>query len=1201
MRKSWNYLVIAVFGLVFLGFSFVFNQQSTFSISDLAVTAAARISEKLQRSEESLNSFYGQGIDSIWREPGTVYENERIGLYIFRNDSLKFWNNSQIPLELNPDDFKNSFGLAKLEQGYYLYARKDSLGLKALTLCLIKPGYALENNYLKNDFSSWTGIPPGIKLDTSAVPETQVNLRDVKLFSLKGDNETNYYEEGSADVAMLLFFLGYSLLLGCALAFVSSRSTGLGGVSVTVVLILVSRWWMLAKHWPDFLYRSSLYDLQLFGNAQSYLNGFLGDIFLNAMALTSVVFVFYFVFSAGNDQLGTAKKMWLEAGISFLLFFFLTHQFNQTGISLIKNSTLSFDFLAIFNIKAQVFVGLAALGIYSAGLFILVYRSGAYLQGRRMWQVAKVLLFFGAICVLEQLFYKGTDFENYWLLIYAFILFGLINFVRVNSALALGAQIVIIAFISSRIFMTHIRENQAKDLDILSYELSEQQDQILENEYEGLPGKLKTDQELNNLLNLVKDLPVAGSEVVQLIKQKYFTGYFDRYAIDFSLFDSKCKPLLPVKQAVALNEGFFEDQINNFGDSTFSEGLYLIKNAGKNSRYIGRMPLEDLNLYILMEPKQYEELGSFPDLLLDRSQQKPERLKNFSHAVYRSHQLANRYGEFNYPFFQPDSATLSNTRAGYTHHFFYPDDDTAVIITEERRELNYLFTFNSYLLLFFALMIVSGYLLYTWGFARQYSSPTLTRRIQTIIILLLLLAMTAVGITSGRLVTRQFEKNNQQQLQEKTDIIINELSDQFNSEKLFDETQKELVNIKLREYARLFNTPISLFHRDGRLYTTSEPKLYDLGLAAPLMNPRAFREMNANRSSSESVNARAGTLKYKSLYTPLFNDKKSISGFLNLPYFARQNDLANELSGIISALINVYVILFVISILSGLILSGFITQPLRLIKQQLANISLGKQNEKILWQSNDEIGSLVSEYNLMLEKLEHSANLLAQSERESAWREMAKQVAHEIKNPLTPMKLNLQYLQHLMIANPDDFREKFSKASAGIIEQIDTLATIASEFSNFAKLPVAQLQEINLVEIIQTSSLIFGSEREINISNHIGINELQVKGDREQCLRVFNNVFKNAIQALDGVVGPRIDVFCELKPDIVVIEVKDNGCGIDEEKKAKIFTPNFTTKNTGSGLGLAMVKNILEGFGGSIRFDSQKNQGTSFYMEFRRA
>jgi two-component system, NtrC family, nitrogen regulation sensor histidine kinase NtrY len=334
------------------------------------------------------------------------------------------------------------------------------------------------------------------------------------------------------------------------------------------------------------------------------------------------------------------------------------------------------------------------------------------------------------------------------------------------------------------------------------------------------------------------------------------------------------------------------------------------------------------------------------------------------------------------------------------------------------------------------------------------------------------------------------------------------------------------------------------------------------------------------------------------LYTPLYDNGNQLSGFINLPYFARQNDLVNELSGIISGLVNVYVILFVISILAGLILSGYITRPLRLIQQQIANISLGRKNEKIVWQSHDEIGRLILEYNQMLVKLEQSASLLAQSERESAWREMAKQVAHEIKNPLTPMKLNLQYLQHLMKNDPADFREKFEKASAGIIEQIDTLANIANEFSHFAKLPVMQLQTVNLVEIINTAVQVFGNRQDILIRNRIEEPALLVRGDRDQCLRVFNNILTNAVQALEGINDPYIEIGRQKTGSYVVVLIRDNGCGISDELKPKIFTPNFTTKSTGSGLGLAMVKSIMEGFGGRIWFSSEPGLGTIFHLEF---
>jgi two-component system, NtrC family, nitrogen regulation sensor histidine kinase NtrY len=732
----------------------------------------------------------------------------------------------------------------------------------------------------------------------------------------------------------------------------------------------------------------------------------------------------------------------------------------------------------------------------------------------------------------------------------------------------------------------------------LSCSLSERQDPLLESEFMGLPQKIGNDEKLKILLNF---LPVSEKEITAVLRQKYFSGYFNRYNIDFSMFDKDCKPLLTPGQPILLNEGFFEDQVKFNSDSTFSPGLFFVKAYKKNSRYIGKIELDKKNLYVLLEPKQFEELGSFPDLLLDQSQQKHEDLRNSSYAVYRSEQNTNRYGDFNYPYYFRDSTALANTPGEYVHHYYSPDESTRIIISKKIKNWKYRFTYNSYLFLFFSVVCFLCYYVYAVLFTANFKNPSLTRRIQTIVIVLLLLAMSAVGITSGNLVSRQFEADNIKQLQEKTQTIVNELGSQFKPEELFFSSQKELVNLKLKELTHLFNTDISLFDSNGRLYNTSQPRLYEKGLAATLANPVAYSSLKENRASAYSGKEKAGTLNYLSLYTPVFNSKKELLGFVNLPYFAKQSDLVNELSGIISALINVYVILFVISILAGLILAGYITKPLRLIKQQISNITLGKQNETIHWNSNDEVGKLVNEYNNMLVKLEHSANLLAQSERESAWREMAKQVAHEIKNPLTPMKLNLQYLQHLMKNNPSDFKEKFETGTQSIIEQIDTLAGIANEFSNFAKLPGANLQPVNLAEVINSSVNVFDKKAASIIHTELPSSEIKVLGDKEQTLRVFNNVIKNAVHAVESVEHPRINISCSEDAGFFTIVVEDNGCGIPEDMRDKIFEPNFTTKSTGSGLGLAMVKNIMSGFGGKIYFESEAGKGTRFYMEFRKA
>lgn len=646
-----------------------------------------------------------------------------------------------------------------------------------------------------------------------------------------------------------------------------------------------------------------------------------------------------------------------------------------------------------------------------------------------------------------------------------------------------------------------------------------------------------------------------------------------------------------------LNQGYFEDQIQQCKDS-LQHALYFFSNPSMPSRYIAYIPLVNKRLYVLMEPKQFEETGSFPDLLIDQSLQKQNKLNNVSFGVYHAGILSNRNGDFIYPDFFRDSLSMLSANNKYEHRYYSSEGDTKVVISQGLKTWKYYFTFNSYLLLISAVFIYPAYLLYLLCFTSMLIASSLTRRIQTIIIVLLLSSMSAVGLISGSLVIKQFEAKNQKQLSEKTQIMLSELTGQFKTSQLFDVDEYNLINLKLKEYARLFNTPISMFDGEARLVNTSENKLYDLGLASKLANPEAFGKLKNADAGSLCINEKAGSLDYMSMYTAIFDQQKHLIGMINLPYFARQNDLSNELSGIISALINVYVILIVISILAGLILSGYITRPLRIIQQQIAKISLGKQNEKIVWNSKDEIGKLVFEYNQMLLKLEESANQLAQSERESAWREMAKQVAHEIKNPLTPMKLNLQYLQHLKKGNPNDFADKFEKISSGIIEQIDSLATIAGEFSNFAKLPETQLQNINLVEIISAATALFNNQSANCISTEIDADKIMVKGDRDQCLRVFNNILKNALQAVEEIKEPKINIRLEATEPFIIMAVHDNGCGIDESLKPKLFSPNFTTKSSGSGLGLAMVKNCMEGFGGEVYFESALNQGSTFYLKF---
>jgi two-component system nitrogen regulation sensor histidine kinase NtrY len=1191
MGKSKSHLIFAAAGLLLITISFVFNFASCYDIQGISERASKKIDLKSTQCNDALVELLANknaGQEAKFYE---LFEKENIGLYLLKsNGSGVFWNNSQIPLTDTLPTGKINEGIIKVKRGTYLFRKIKQDSLLGFSLCLIKPDYEVQNNHLKNKFSDWMDIPEGIEISTTGKDENAVRANGNIFFYLSGSEE-KYIDKHDASFCTWLFILGCVLFFAAVLA-MHRKNPGNKQLVFAILPLLFIKIPLFFGYVPTFLEQNLLFDLRVFADARSALNTTLGDIIFNSCALLYISLLFYFSFFSSSNKLEKNIKLFLL----FLLAFLASWQFDHCISSLISNSTLSFDFLNVFSIKPAVVIALLSLVLNSISLFILLYRACSFFNRSLLVSFAQFMACAAVICILLFLITGSDLVQCIWPLLFSAILFTLVKLRFQRFSLGLGILIAFMSATSAGLFNKYIGINQRSDLKRLSEDLSERRDAYLENEFSALPQKIQNDKGLEALISV---LPQSKKEVALSIKTHYFRGYFNTYNVDLSMFDKDCKPLIDPSQAILTNEGFFEDQIKFYSDSTFSDQLFFVKDHVRNTRYIGKIKLEGYNLYILLEKKQFEEQGSFPDLLLDQSQQKHEKLKNLPHAVYRSGQRTYKYGELNYPYNLIDSLTLASTEGGFIHHFFSPDKDTSIIISEKEKDWKYFFTYNSYLFLFFSLVSFMCYYLYALCFTANFKSASLTRRIQTIIILLLLVAMSAVGLTSGNLVSKQFEADNVKQLQEKTQAILSEFSNQFKSDELFSTDQKEVINLKLKEFAALYNSDISLFDAEGGLFNTSQPKLYELGLAAPIANPEAFFALKANRSSSRSVTEKAGTLNFQSLYTPIFNDNKKLIGFVNLPYFAKQSDLTNELSGIISALINVYVILFVLSIVAGLILAGYITKPLRLIKEQISGISLGKQNETLKWESNDEVGKLVHEYNNMLLKLEQSANLLAQSERESAWREMAKQVAHEIKNPLTPMKLNLQYLQHVMKSNPADFSEKFEKASASIIEQIDTLAMIATEFGNFAKLPGAKMERLNLIEIIHSSVNLF-DRKEALLSLDIPLTEMWVMGDKEQLLRVFNNVIKNAVQAVKEVSEPIIRITAEVNEENYVIRITDNGSGIADEMKGKIFTPNFTTKSTGSGLGLAMVKNIISNFGGRIWFESEKDKGSTFYIEFRK-
>lgn len=337
------------------------------------------------------------------------------------------------------------------------------------------------------------------------------------------------------------------------------------------------------------------------------------------------------------------------------------------------------------------------------------------------------------------------------------------------------------------------------------------------------------------------------------------------------------------------------------------------------------------------------------------------------------------------------------------------------------------------------------------------------------------------------------------------------------------------------------------------------------------MNPEAYFHLQNLRESQFLQKEAIATFQYTGAYAPVFMRGKQLLGFIQLPDFYQNTDLNSEISSIMVGFINLYALMFlVIGILAWLV-SRNISYPLILIQKQLSQTTIGKKNEPINWERKDEIGELVKEYNRMIDQLQASAEKLAQSEREGAWRDIARQIAHEIKNPLTPMKLSVQHLERAWNDKSPKLPETFSKVTKTLITQIDILSDLATEFSSFAKMPVPQYEEIQLDELI--GQLVLLHEQTFEGSIHWKCEPgLILTFDRGYITRTLTNLIKNGTQAIPEDRIGEINIKAYTENNWVHLTVADNGTGIPENQHEKIFMPYFSTKVIGMGLGLPIVK-----------------------------
>ncbi|MGC6421585.1 MAG: sensor histidine kinase [Flavobacteriaceae bacterium] len=335
--------------------------------------------------------------------------------------------------------------------------------------------------------------------------------------------------------------------------------------------------------------------------------------------------------------------------------------------------------------------------------------------------------------------------------------------------------------------------------------------------------------------------------------------------------------------------------------------------------------------------------------------------------------------------------------------------------------------------------------------------------------------------------------------------------------------------------------------------------------------------------------------KFQSSYSLLKTESGLPYALLFFPYFEDVSFAENELNTFLQRLYQVYLIMLVVAIFFAYFISRYVTRSLDRLRLMIGQTGFLTRNKKIhLVNATREIEGLVNSYNKMIDDLEASAERLAKTEREQAWQEMARQVAHEIKNPLTPMRLTVQSFQRRIDPRDPEFRSKIDAFASMLINQIDTMSQVANAFSDYATLPKAQLQPNDIVALTQRAIAVF---EQVEIDFKSTVKSQMVQLDRTQWIRVMTNLVQNGIQSVEADTTPKIKIRINSKKEKVTVTVRDNGQGIAEENKAKIFEPKFTTKSKGMGLGLGIVRNIISSHNGSISYQSKENKGTVFTVK----
>jgi two-component system, NtrC family, nitrogen regulation sensor histidine kinase NtrY len=1156
-----------------------------------------------------------------------------------KNNKVDFWSGVEV-IPRSPARIKEGVSFIREPNGDYEAIKKTDGNFSVIFFIPIKTTYAFQNHYLQNNFSQDLVDEKNIEI-ADFTDKNTYGVHDVNkayLFSVKAiPNQVNsrfYYSEVTL---WLLAFLVMSIFVQNTCNYLARIGFSFLSLFVLAVFIIGIRVLNLAYYWPNCTFNIGIFDPKLFSAGPVFPS--IGDLCINILCLTWYT---AFLYQLRHKLLKFIPDNF--SGYALLTGCFSILVITSTALyhlfyDLVIRSDISFDVSNVLNLSILSAYGLLML-CFSFLIFNLLIEVALSICVQLPIPRRQQLLFLiigSSVCTIGWAlhYHQFTLFYFLWGTIviargYAYYRYdGKLNY----RSLAI---ILLICSLISALSLTQfekVKERETRQL--LIKKLESPDDAAADTLFKKVESKIVNDE---IILNFFTTNRPDNEHIKNYFQKRYFDVFVSKYDLTIHVFDTEGEP-------VGGDQSYYREVFGamvEMGSFKVSKYFYRQTSTPGSLTYFAILPIFNNNeaigtIVVVLEANTIYSGDYFPALLADGDFTGDGDFKDYSYAFYSDNKLASQNGTYVYnltndtttasgfkgvteKFVEKNSNIINNTWYdpidSYSHLIYkLPNDRDLIVVSKEEKPLFNIITsltFFFIILMVFSLVSILSVWAWTrikiltitndrikWGLRLRFDKVLYKTRIQLSMVSAVVITLILVGAVTYVSISTQYQTQQDKMIRDKITRVTNTIENSLND---FVNDNSEEKQIALDGLAELYATDLTIFNQNGDVEATTQPRIYEKGLVADRMDPRAFIHLNKLQRSEFINEETIGQLKYKAVYAPIRdNNKNETIAYLQLPYFANEVDYRDRIGSLLNVMINIYALIFIAIGFFAVVIARQITYPLNFIQQSLSKTIYGQKNEPILWDRDDEIGALISEYNKMIAALEQSAQKLAQSERESAWREMAKQVAHEIKNPLTPLKLGLQLLEKSWREKDPRFDQKFERFSKSFVEQIESLSSIASEFSAFAKMPDTRMERFNIFDVLNQAVVIFKQMDNFTIRYSAPEDPFVVFADRDQLLRCFNNLLKNSIEATPPGRPGLVEINYEANDKNILFMIKDNGNGIPENMREKIFEPNFTTKSSGTGLGLAFVKNSIENAGGKVWFETKTGQGTTFYLNFPKA